>query len=525
MASTDYVIGIDCSTTATKAVVWDLNGAPIADGRATFPLSTPQPGWHEQDAEDWWRATRTALREAAAKVDISRIKAIGLTHQRESFVCVNADGRPLRAAILWLDARSADEVARYGSEHIHQITGKPPDPTPALYKLYWLRNHEPGLLERTAKVVDVHAFLVHCFTGHWRTSWASADPLGLIDMQRFDWSDEILRDLGITREQMCELVPPGAVVGGLKPDVAQELGLRADLPIVAGAGDGQTAGLGANITEPGKAYLNLGTAIVSGAYSDHYAWGREFRTLAGPIPRTYTLETLLRGGTYTISWFVDQFSGVRAADLNLGLGTEQILEAAASQVAPGAEGLLLLPYWNTCATPYWDAQACGTIFGWRGHHGKAHMYRALLEGLAFEQRLGTDGMEKGVGRPIERLLAMGGGSRSPLFCQIMADIVSRPVTVCREAEATCLGAGMFGAAGVGAFRDMREAATAMSGEGATFQPDPKRAAFYDRLYTDVYKELYPRLAPLFPALANALRVREEISVAGMDEERSMPISP
>jgi xylulokinase len=150
MASTDYVIGIDCSTTATKALVWDLNGVPIADGRATFPLSMPQPGWHEQDAEDWWRATRTALREAAAKVDNSRIKAIGLTHQRESFVCVNANGHPLRAAILWLNARSADEVAQYGSERIHQITGKPPDPTPALYKLYWLRNHEPGLLERSA---------------------------------------------------------------------------------------------------------------------------------------------------------------------------------------------------------------------------------------------------------------------------------------------------------------------------------------------------------------------------------------
>ena len=508
MSSARYVIGIDCSTTATKAVVWDEEGRSVAEGRGTFPLLAPRPGWYEQDAEEWWRSIKTALKEAAGKVDPRNIRALGLTHQRESFVCADEEGRPLRQAILWMDARSHKEVEQHGSERLHEITGKPPSVTPALYKLLWLRANEPDLLDRTARVLDVHAFLVHRLTGEWRTSWACADPLGLLDMRTFDWSDEVLETAGLERGQMVELAEPGAVLGGLGDDVARETGLPAGLPVVGGAGDGQAAGLGANITEAGKAYLNLGTALVSGTFSEDYAWGREFRTLAGPVPGTYVPEGLLRGGTYTIDWFVDNFGGVRASDLGLDLSAEEVLEAAASRVEPGAEGLLLLPYLNAASTPYWDSQARGVLFGLRGGHKKAHVYRAVLEGLAFEQRLMTDGMEKALEQPIDRFFAMGGGSRAPLFCQIVADITRRPVTSCQEVETTCLGAGMMARAAV-EDADIREVAARMSGEGPAYEPDEKRAKLYDRLYEDVFSQLYPRLAPLFPALAKAVETDPE----------------
>src|SRR5215213_8792136 len=474
MSSPTYVIGIDCSTTATKAVVWDQDGHSVAEGRCAFSLTKPKPGWHEQDAQDWWRSTVTALREAAAAVDSRQIGAIGLTHQRETFVCVGEDGRPLRPAIMWLDSRSAPQVKEYGSERIHRITGKVPDPTPALYKLYWLRDHEPGLL----------------------------------DMERFDWSDEILSELDLDRGQLCELVPPGGVLGELPSDVAQEVGLPAGLPVVAGAGDGQAAGLGANVTAPGSAYLNLGTAVVSGTYSDHYAWGREFRTLSGPIPGTYTLETLLRGGTYIVSWFVEQLGGIRASDLGLDLTAEQVLETAASPLPPGSEGLFILPYWNAAQTPYWDSTARGVAFGLQGHHGKAHIFRAILEGIAFEQRLMTDRAETALGQPIERFLAMGGGSRSSLFCQIVADVTRRPVYVCRYTETTSLGAAMLAAAAIDWFPNIREAAAGMSGESRLYEPDDGRATRYERLYTGTYKELYGKLAPLFPALEDTLAQHE-----------------
>ena len=504
MDSGDYVIGIDCSTTATKAVVWDREGNTVAEGRATFELYSPHPDWGEQNAEDWWESTRTAIARAAQVVDTSRVRAIGITHQRETFVCLNEDDHPIRPAILWLDSRARDQVDRYGTDEVFRITGKPPNPLPGFYKMLWLREHEPGVLDRASKVVDVHAFLVHRLTGHWRTSWATADPMGLTDMESFDWSDELLATVGLSREQMPEVHAPGDVIGELTPEAAREVGLPAGLPIVSGVGDGQSAGLGANITEPGRAYLNLGTAIASGTYSETYSYGYEYRVLSGAVPRTYTLETLLPAGTYTVSWFVQKFAGVNTEELGLEISTEQVLETAAAQIEPGSRGLLAVPYWNNALMPYWDLNARGVLVGLTGIHGKAHVYRAILESIAFEQRLMTTGAEKGLERPVEHVIALGGGSRSPLWCQIVADVMQRPVSVAKETESTCLGAGMLAAAAAGLHGSVKEAAEAMSGTNARYEPDEERSARYEKLY-GVYEEIYPSLRPLFPKPAEALK--------------------
>lgn len=498
-----YIIGVDSSTTASKAVVWDRDGRAVGEGRQDFALDIPHAGWHEQDAQDWWRSTAVALREAGASVKASEIEAIGLTHQRETFACLGEDGTPLRPAIVWLDGRAVREVEEHGSDSIHQITGKVPDTTPAFYKLLWLREHEPEVLERTATVADVHGFLVRQLTGEWRTTSACADPLGLVDMEKFDWSDEILSDVGLERSQLCDLGAPGEVMGELREEVADELGLPAGIPVVGGAGDGQSAGLGANVTKPGRAYLNLGTAVVSGTYSEEYAWGREFRTLGGPIPGTYTLETLLQGGTYTISWFVNKLAGAEAWRLGLDLSHEEVLEAAAARLPRGAEGLLLVPYLNKAQTPYWDDYARGILIGLGGHHGKAHMFRAILEGIALEQRLMTDGVESALGQPIDTYLALGGGSRSKLWCQIVADATRRSVIACREVETTSLGAAMHAAAAIGWFGSIVEAAEAMSGEGARYEPEELGVESYQCLF-DVYRDIYPSTSKLFPRLSKAL---------------------
>src|SRR3954452_16692751 len=300
-----YVIGVDTSTTATKAVVWSRVGSPVADGRAEFSLALPRPGWHEQDAEDWWRSTVTAVRRALRSVAPSDIEAIGLTHQRETFACLDEQGRAVRPAIVWMDVRAARQVDRFGSDDVHRLTGKPADTPPALYKLLWLREHEPETIERTRWVVDVHAFLVNRLTGEWRTTTACADPLGLIDMERQDWSDELLAQVGLSRERVPTLLSPGEVIGELSAAASDELGLPAGLPVVGGAGDGQSASLGANASRGGTAYLTLGTAVVSASVSEYYACDRAFRTLIGAVPGTYAMETLLQGGTYIVNWFLE----------------------------------------------------------------------------------------------------------------------------------------------------------------------------------------------------------------------------
>ncbi len=500
----DLTLGIDCSTTAAKAVVWDMSGRSLAEGRATFPLSSPLPGWGEQNPLDWWVAVVKAVTEACNKIDASRVAALTVTCQRETFVCLNADGEAVRPAILWLDTRAGEQIATYGTAAIHEMTGKPPNTATSWYKLLWLKQHEPHILERTWWVTDVHGYIVNKMTGRWRTSYGSVDPMGLLDLRTLQLDPELLTLAGLETGKIPELFAPGERLGELREDVALAVGLTAGLPIIAGTGDGQAAGLGANITMPGRAYLNLGTGMVSGTFSPDYRWCREVRTMTGAVPGTYTPETFIGGGTFNINWFVERFSDVPSQPFGLDIAPEALLELAAAKIAAGSEGLLTLPYLSGALSPYWDRDARGLYFGLSPRHGKAHFYRALLEGLALEQRLATEGAEAGLGIKIERVRVMGGGSRSVLWSQIIADVLNRPIEISREAETTCLGAGMLAAAGAGLYPDILQAAAAMSGVSQTFLPAEPACATYHQ-YFEIYRQLYPNLRDLFGKLQDVAR--------------------
>lgn len=497
--STDLVLAVDCSTTAAKAVVWDLKGRLITEGRAGYPLSVPAPEWGEQHPADWWAAVEIAIAAAVRDIDSRRLAAMAITHQRETFVCLDSAGVPLRPAMVWLDARAHAEVAEFGDARVHEITGKPPNTATSWYKLLWLKKHEPQVLRQTRWVVDVHAYLVHRLTGRWRTSYGSVDPLGLLDLKTFALHEDLLAAVGLEAGQMPEIAPPGARLGVVRDEVASALGLPRGLPVIAGTGDGQAAGLGANVTAPGTAYLNLGTGMVSGTFSPHYRVAREFRTMTAPIPGAYALETFIGGGTFNINWFVERFANIPAQPFGLDLGPENLLELAAAKIAPGSAGLFALPNLAGSLSPYWDPNARGVFFGLSPQHGKAHLYRALLEGLAFEQRLASSVAEPALGAPISRFRLMGGGARSVLWRQIMADVLARPLEVTREAETTCLGAAMLAAAGGGLFEGIAEAAAAMSGVSTICEPDEASCALYARHF-EVYRNLYPSLRAAFAQL-------------------------
>lgn len=499
--SRDLVIGVDCSTTASKAVVWDASGKAIATGRRTYGLNHMRSGWVEQNAEDWWRATQGALADAVKQAGSDRIAAIAITHQRETFVCLDRAGNPLRPAITWMDMRAAAEVESHGSAEVHRITGKPPSPNPAWYKLLWLKHHEPATIQQTAHVVEVAGYLVHKLTGEWATSWACADPLGLLDLRRFDYDDSLLNAVDLTRQQVSRLLPPGSVVGQLETSVANAIGLPVGLPVVIGAGDGQSASLGCNVTRPGKAFLNIGTGTVSGVYTDTYSHNMAYRSMSGPVPGSYVLESFIGGGTANIQWFVEQLSGIDPGKLAPGETPEQILEAMAANIPEGSEDLFCLPYWTGAMSPYWNGNARGAFVGLSGVHGKAHMYRAILEAIALEQRLLMEGVERATGQNIEEIILLGGGSRSPLWCQIMANVLGRTLKLAREQESTALGAGIHAAAAVGLHTDIRAAADAMTGTDKTFEPD---AASYAR-----YAEIFEAYCSIYPGLQNTFRLMAE----------------
>lgn len=496
-------MGLDCSTSACKAVVWDCRGEAVGRGYAPLATETPQPGWHEQPAESWWTATVQAIRQAVSQVDSGRLRALCIAHQRETFVPVDAQGRPLTNGILWMDERArellTDLEQDVGQEEFHRLTGKRLSVNLTIAKIAWLREHRPDIFARTHQYLDVHSFLVHRLTGRCRTGWGCADPTGMFDMQNNCWVEPLLSEVGIRPDQLPEVCAPGAAIGTVLPSAAEACGLPAGLTVAAGIGDGQAGGLGVNITCPGDAYLSLGTSIISGTYSDRYVFDPAFRTMTGGICGSYLLETVLLGGGYTVAWFMEKMAGRPDLDPEQ---LQDFYDRAAAAVPPGSAGLVVVPYWNSVLGPYWDPAASGIIVGWRGGHQPAHLYRAILEGTAFEQRLCTMGVEVALGQAVKRYIAIGGGAQSDLWCQIIADVTGKPVYRAATADAAALGAGILAAVAAGCHADARQASQAMTHLlPRPIEPDPARHDFYSRLFEEVYCGLFPALRPTLDRLA------------------------
>jgi sugar (pentulose or hexulose) kinase len=491
----DLVIGIDSSTTATKAIAWDRTGAPVAEGRAAIPLAQPRPRYFEQNSEDWWRSTFLALREITAKVEPARIAGVAISNQRETFGLFGEHGDPIRPAIVWLDERAMDQMRRFaasfGAEKIHAISGKPVDITPCLYRMVWLRENEPHLLDRAAYIADVHGYLCFRLTGRWTTSTASADPMGVFDMERLVWSEDILAAANVPIDKMLPLVRPGALIGTVTEAAADATGLPADTPVFAGGGDGQCAGTGVEVMRSGRAYINLGTAVVSGTYAERYTFDAAFRTETAVADRGYILETCMRSGTFLIDWLTRELLGI---DHQRELEALTALEAEATASPVGANGVMLVPYWEGCMTPYWDASARGVIAGLSGSTRRGDLYRALLEGVVLEQTLASRRLQAASGQTIDHYVAVGGGAASDLWMQILADAGGVPVHRSTSKEASSLGAAMAAATGCGWFRSFTEASAAMAGHIVrTFEPRPKEKAAYAEL-GEIYRELWPALS-------------------------------
>jgi xylulokinase len=493
------VVAIDASTTACKVLAFDHDGEVVATARTPISKASPRPGWQEQDPETWWRGTCDALRWLTKEIAVGDVAALGITHQRETFACFDRDDRPLRPAILWLDTRATDQVRRLGSAEVHRLSGKPPSTTPSLYKLAWLADHEPSVLDRAVMVADAHAYLVRRLTGRWVTSWASADPMGILDMRTFTYAPALLDLIGLEAGRLPALVAPGAVVGGLSVDAASATGLPAGLPVVAGAGDGQCAALGAAVADEGSACLNLGTAVTLGRHATTYHTSLAFRTLASPIAGAWTLESTITSGALTLDWFG------REILRDTTEAARQRLEETAAAVEPGSAGLLFLPYLTRADTPYWDGTARGAWVGLRERHGLPHMYRAVLEGMAFELRMLVRLVDAELGIVTRRIRAMGGGAQSDLWVKLLADILEVPVELTTHAEATALGAAILAAAAVDLDGEADVAATArrMSQGWRAVQAglDAPASQRYRQLGAQ-HERLYPALAPIFKALAD-----------------------
>ncbi len=473
----DLVIGLDSSTQSTKAIAWTADGAAAAEGRADYPLSRPEPGFGEQDVEDWRRAANAALRAVTAQIDPARVAGVAISNQRETLCFLDAEGRALRPAILWLDERGAGEIApvcaALGADWLHRTTGKPADVTPALYRLAWMRRHQPDILDASAQILEPHGFLTRWLTGAAAASWTSADPSGVFDIAAKQWSAPILAHLGLTADRFAAVHRPGARVGAVTAQAAAETGLAKGTPVFAAGGDGQCAGLGVDAARRGRIYLNLGTAMITGAWSATPETGRSWRTMTAPTGEGYFLEGCQRAGALLVNWFIDAFAGGRDDPAVFAR-----LEAAAAAIPVGAEGVTVSPYLIGCMDPHWDPAARASIGGLGPGHGSAHVYRAILEALTLESARCVAAM-RAAGVAADKVLAVGGGAQSALWLRMVADATGLPVARSASVEASALGAGMSAAVGAGWFAGFAEAAAAMSREESALAPDPAARAAWD----------------------------------------------
>ena len=489
-----FVIGIDSSTGATKAVAFDCAGRTLGEGRAPIPMANPGPSRYEQDPQDWQAAMISSLKALGSSVDLAAVAAVAISNQRETIAFLDARGKAVRPAMVWLDERCRSEVepfaALVGREKILSLTGKHPDVTPVCYRLAWCAKNEPEVMAKTEFFADVQATLVWFLTGACVTSWASADPMGYFAMRQRCWASEVITELGISAERLPELRRPCSLLGQVGREAAALTGLPVGLPVVAGGGDGQCAAMAVGATVPGSAYLNLGTAVVGGSWHAEYAFDRAWRTMISMTGEGYIMEVCLRSGTFMLDWLMRDVFGLAnsAAD-------HKRLQAEAATLPPGADGLLLLPYWMGVMMPHWDNAARGTITGLSTRHGRAHLYRALLEGIALEQAMCFALMEERIRSPIDQISLVGGGANSDLWAQIFADATGRECRRLATVEASALGAAMAAAVGIGWFADGTAAAMAMGAPtAASFSPGPDAQAYVAIL--ERYRELYPATTKL-----------------------------
>lgn len=500
MSKEPLYVGVDVSTTAVKAVAWNAQGRTEAESRRDLDTRRPDAHRFEQDAEQWWQVTCQVLRQLTGTLRERSVEAIAITHQRETFVALDETGTPLAPAMLWLDARGEpdiDTVRRSVPDGpLRAISGKNPNYGPALYKIAWLRRECPEI-HRNARFADVQAFLAERLTGEFVTSHSSADPLALYDLREHAWSETLCSAVGVDAGRLPSVVAAGTPIGRLTPAAADATGLEAGTLLVAAGGDGQCAGLGVNALGNGRAYLNLGTAVVAGLYSQTPRTGTDWRTLSACAGGGYYLESSLRSGALLSDWFLRRICGL---DPTSDTDALRKLETETRHLPPGADGLLLLPYWEGVMNPYWDEGARGAILGLTDHHGRAHVYRALMEGIAMEQALFLDATVRAGARPPECMVAIGGLARSDLWCQVMADVLGVALKRSPSVEAASLGAAMCAATGAGAFATTADAADVMAHRDEdTFHPDTRQHDRY-RARLTVYRDLHRTVRPLMARL-------------------------
>jgi xylulokinase len=492
-----HVVGIDVSTTATKAVLIDEQGKVIAVGSSSYDYDVPRPMWTEQDPHLWWDAAIEALRLmlAGSAIPASDIDAIGLTGQMHGSVLLDAEGEVIRPAILWNDQRTAaecDEIRRrVGRDRLIEISGNDALTGFTAPKLLWVANHEPANWDRVETILLPKDYVRFRMTGDRAIDTAGGSGTILFDLAQRTWSPEILEALEIDARRCPPNYEGPQITGRLTPDAAAATGLLAGTPVVAGGGDQAANAVGVGAVESGIIALSLGTSGVVFATSNGPAIDPEARVQAfcHAVPDRWHMMGVMLSAAGSLRWFRDAVAP----------GTDfDDLVRAAGEVSAGSDGLIFLPYLTGERTPHPDPRARGAFVGLTVGHDLRHMTRAVLEGVAFGLRDGLDLMvQAGVPSP-GSIRASGGGIRSALWRQILADVLGTEIETVSTEEGAAYGAALLATVGAGHFETAEAATEQMVHAVPAAQPSANRDTY--RTIHERYRSLYPALRPMFQAI-------------------------
>jgi xylulokinase len=489
------LLGIDVGTGGTRAVLIDSRGRVLASATAEHaPMKSPRIGWAEQSPEDWWRAARQAIKACLSKSSFpDEITAIGLTGQMHGLVLLDENDQIVRPAIIWCDQRTEEECReitnQVGAKRLIELTANPALTGFTLPKIWWVRKHEPELWQRVRSLMLPKDYIRFRLTGARAIDVADASGTLMFDVVNRRWSKPLLEISRLDEGLLPKVFESQEITGRVHQEGACAAGLKTGIPVVAGAGDQAAGAVGMGIVQPGAVSATIGTSgVVFAATSVPVLEPRgRIHTFCHAIPGRWHVMGVTQGAGLSLRWFRDQF-GAGNED---GRDPYDRLADEAAHTPPGADGLLWAPYLMGERTPHLDANARGALVGITAQHTRAHVIRAILEGVAFSLRDSLT-LFREIGVPVESIRLGGGGARSPLWQQIQADIYGMPVELIEADEGAAYGAALLSGVGTGNWPSVEAACESAVRVANRIEPNPRVAAQMDQQYAH-YRKLYPAL--------------------------------
>lgn len=500
----EYLLGIDIGTSATKTVLFDTTGQQIASASMEYELYQPHPGWAEQNPEDWWIAVKRTMKKVMiqSSVGSEEVKGIGLSGQMHGLVLLDELYNVIRPSIIWCDQRTQAQcdymTEVVGNERLIQMTGNQAITGFTASKILWVRDNEPELYAKIKHILLPKDYIRFKLTGVFATEVSDASGMQLLDIETRDWNNELLEILKIDKNLLSKVYESAEVTGYVTEDIAETVGLIEGIPVVGGAGDQAAGAIGNGIIDCGNISATIGTSGVVFAYTKRPLKDPKGRiqTFCHAIPDTWHVMGVTQGAGLSMRWFRDEFCQ-EESDLaeQLEVDPYEIMTKKASEAPLGSKGLIYLPYLMGERTPHLDPDAKGVFFGLTPSHTKSEMLRAIMEGVTFSLKDCLDLINE-MGISVDEIRVSGGGSRSELWRRIQADVFGKGVSTIHASEGPALGVAILAGVGTGIYPSVKEACNQLISYGEPQEPLRSHTEVYRYLH-EVYQKLYTNLRGAF----------------------------